>query len=109
MNLSTLANNYITQKRQLGYKVKYEARCISDFAQYCEARGTSHRFTIELALEWASLAPSRSSIAIARRFGILRPFSLYLNQHAFSSLVLPTRYLARLTGDCLPIFTVQQR
>lgn len=93
MNLSTLANNYITQKRQLGYTLKAEARCIVNFAQYCDAKGISYSFTIEFALEWASLAPSGSSIAIARRFGILRPFSLYLNQHGFSSLVLPTRYL----------------
>jgi integrase len=93
MNLSTLANNYITQQRQLGYKLTSEARCIIDFAQYCEARDTNHPFTIEVAVEWASLAPSGSSIAIARRFGVLRPFSRYLNQHAFSSLVLPTHYL----------------
>lgn len=90
MNLITLANEYINEKRQLGYQLKTEARYISDFAEYCEKKG---EFTIELALEWASLAPSGSSIAIARRFGMLRPFSIYLSQHTPISLVLPTRYL----------------
>lgn len=90
MNLITLANEYINEKRQLGYQLKTEARYIIDFAEYCEKKG---EFTIELALEWASLAPSGSSIAIARRFGMLRPFSIYLGQHTPISLVLPTRYL----------------
>lgn len=93
MNLITLANRYITERRQLGYKLTSEARCILDFAGYFQEREANHALTTELTLEWASLAPSGSSIAIARRFGILRPFSQYLHQHGFTHLVLPTHYL----------------
>jgi len=93
MNLITLANNYITEKRQLGYKLTHEARCILDFARYFQEREASLELTVELTLEWASLAPSGSPIAIARRFGMLRPFSRYLYQHGFTHLVLPSHYL----------------
>ena len=93
MNLITLANRYITERRQLGYKLISEARCILDFAGYFQEIEGGHALTTELTLEWASLAPSGSSIAIARRFGILRPFSQYLHQHGFTHLVLPMHYL----------------
>jgi integrase/recombinase XerD len=93
MNLVTLANRYITEKRQLGYKLTYEARCILDFSRYFQDRKASLELTTELTLQWANLAPSGSSIAIARRFGILRPFSQYLHQHRFTPFVLPSHYL----------------
>jgi integrase/recombinase XerD len=93
MNLVTLANRYITEKRQLGYKLTYEARCILDFSRYFQDRKASLELTTELTLQWANLAPSGSSIAIARRFGILRPFSQYLHQHGFTPFVLPSHYL----------------
>lgn len=93
MNLVTLANRYITEKRQLGYKLTYEAHCILEFSRYFQDREASLELTTELTLQWASLAPSGSSITIARRFGILRPFSQYLHQHGFTSFVLPSHYL----------------
>lgn len=93
MNLVTLANRYITEKRQLGYKLTYEAHCILEFSRYFQDREASLELTTELTLQWASLAPLGSSIAIARRFGILRPFSQYLHQHGFTPFVLPSHYL----------------
>jgi integrase/recombinase XerD len=93
MNLVTLANRYITEKRQLGYKLTYEAHCILEFSRYFQDREASLELNTELTLQWASLAPSGSSIAIARRFGILRPFSQYLHQHGFTPFVLPSHYL----------------
>lgn len=93
MSLITLANRYISERRQLGYKLTSEAPCILNFARYSQEREASQPLTTKLAVEWASLAPSGSAIAIARRFGMLRPFSQYLHQHGFTQLVLPTHYL----------------
>ena len=38
MSLITLANRYISERRQLGYKLTSEAPCILNFARYSQER-----------------------------------------------------------------------
>ncbi len=92
MNWVNLVDAYLVQQRQLGYSLVSEGRYLLSFARFAEQ---SHelRLTIKLALCWANLAPSGSHIAIARRFGALRPFSRYLCAHGHNAIVLPSQFV----------------
>jgi len=92
MNWIHLVDAYLTQQRQLGYSLLSEGRYLLGFARFAEQQ-CELGLSIELALRWANLAPSGSNIAIARRFGILRPFSRYLNAHDQSTVILPSHFI----------------
>ncbi len=92
MNWTLLVNTYLTQKRKLGYSLHSEGNYLKSFAHYAQQDDTNH-FTVALALRWANLAPSKSSIAIARRFGVLRPFSVYLSNIGYDCVILPTHFM----------------
>jgi len=93
MNWKSLVENYLAQKQQLGYSLQSESLYLRSFARYAEQQKEKTAMTVTLALGWANLAPSGSDIAIARRFSILRPFSYYLTDLGYDSVVLPTHYL----------------
>lgn len=93
MNWTLLVESYLAQQRQLGYLLVSEGHCLHDFAQFAARQETTPALTIELALNWANLAPSGSDIAIARRFSTLRPFSRYLYINGHGSVVLPSHFI----------------
>ena len=92
MNWTLLVESYLTQKRRLGYSLVADGRYLQNFAAFAEQHGEP-ALTVILALRWANLAPSGSDIAIARRFGLLRPFSRYLSSQGYDSAVLPTHFV----------------
>jgi integrase len=93
MSWTTLVGSYLAQQRQLGYSLLSEGRYLLDFALFAEQQASELALTIELALCWANRAHSGSEMAIARRFGVLRPFSRYVCAHTIGSVVLPTHFL----------------
>lgn len=93
MNWTALIQDYLKQRRQLGYQLTIEGRQLLNFARYAEQQGAKLPLTVSLASDWAGLAPSGSSIAIARRVSLLRPFSRYLHTIDPASGILPTRLL----------------
>jgi integrase len=92
MNWVNLVETYLAKQRQLGYSLVSEGQCLLSFARFAKQHGETE-LTTTLALCWANLAPSKSHIAIARRFGILRPFSRYLSKQGHGNIVLPARYV----------------
>ena len=93
MNWTFLVAEYLAQQRQLGYSLISEGRYLQSFALFAEQQENATTLTIELALRWANQAHSGSDIAIARRFGVLRPFSRYLCIHGIDSVVLPSHFI----------------
>lgn len=91
MNWTALVESYLKQRHQLGYALISEGRCLLNFAAYAEQQKEPTSLTVSLALGWANLAPSGSSIAIARRFSLLRPFSRYLKSIKSETVLLPTK------------------
>lgn len=92
MSWATVVNTYLAQRRQLGYTLESEGRSLLDFALFAD-KEKAPQLTVSLALQWANHAPSGSSIAIARRLSILRPFSRYLCSMGLSMEILPTKLI----------------
>jgi integrase/recombinase XerD len=92
MNWIELVDSYLAQQRQLGYLLVSEGRYLQSFARFAQSQHLE-ALTVELALNWANLAPSGSNIAIARRFCTLRPFSRYLSARGHGSVVLPSHFI----------------
>lgn len=62
---------------------------------YAETQNPSLPLDIQLVQQWASLAPSGSEIAIARRMSIVRVFSKYLHFIYPNSTIVPTKLIGR--------------
>jgi len=92
MNWTSLVEAYLVQQRQLGYLLVSEEGYLRSFAAFVEQQENKTTLTIELAFDWAKQAPSGSDIAIARRFGVLRPFFRYLATQGYDAEVLPTHF-----------------
>jgi integrase len=92
MNWVNVIEAYLAKQRQLGYSLVSEEQYLLSFARFAE-QSCETELTIKLALCWANLAPSKSHIAIARRFSALRPLSRYLSEQGHSNIILPTHYV----------------
>lgn len=103
MNWIALVEGYLKQRRHLGYQLSIDGQQLLNFARYAEQRGAKLPLTVSLARDWAGVAPSGSSIAMARRASLLRPFSRYLSTLDPRQGLLPTRLMG-LTHRRLPPF-----
>lgn len=93
MNWTTLVQDYLKQRRQLGYQLTIDGCQLHNFARYAEQQEAKLPLTVSLARDWAGIAPSGSSIAMARRVSLLRPFSRYLSTIDPVQGILPTRLM----------------
>lgn len=93
MNWTALVEDYLSQRRQLGYQLTIDGRQLLNFARYAKQRNAKLPLTVSLARGWASAAPSGSAIAMARRVSLLRPFSRYLSLIDPNTHILPTRLM----------------
>ncbi len=83
--------SYLKQRRQLGYLLVTEGQSLKQFALFAEQQHILPPLTLSHALAWANLAPSKSSIAIARRLSLLRTFFRYLKTIWPDTSVIPTK------------------
>lgn len=105
MNWINLVQSYLAQQRQLGYSLISEGRYLEQFAQFATQQG-QQELSVEFALCWANKALSGSSLAITRRFSILRPFSRYLCSLGIGSTILPSHFIGPTHRRLAPfIFT----
>lgn len=93
MNWILLVEDYLKQRRQMGYQLLIEGQQLLNFARYAERKKAKLPLTVALARNWGSSAPSGSPIAMARRVSLLRPFSQYLNSLDPTQVILPTRLM----------------
>jgi integrase/recombinase XerD len=108
MNWIALVEDYLSQRRQLGYQLTIDGRQLLNFARYAEQRNAVLPLTISLARDWAGAAPSGSAIAVARRVSLLRPFTRYLNLIDSDTRILPSRLMGP-THRRLPPFIYSQK
>ena len=108
MNWIALVEDYLSQRRQMGYQLTIDGRQLLNFARYAEQRSAVLPLTISLARDWAGAAPSGSAIAMARRASLLRPFSRYLNLIDPDTRILPARLMGP-THRRLPPFIYSQK
>jgi len=78
----THAENYLNERRQLGFKLRSSGYSIKSFARYFDALGYQGAPTIEIIADWARLDKGNSNkpVTWARRLNKLRSFARYL-QH----------------------------
>ena len=103
MSWIALVQDSLKQRRQMGYKLTIDGQQLLNFARYAEQQSAKPPLTVSLARDWAAVAPSGSSIAMARRVSLLRPFSRYLNSLDSTQDILPTRLMGH-THRRLPPF-----
>ena len=107
MKWSSLVDRYLQDRRNLGYSLTIDGRTLQGFAAFVDAKKVPLRLELSIVLEWASLAPSGSEIAIARRVSIVRAFSLYLHTIDSSSPVISVDQVGR-THRRLPPYIYSQ-
>jgi integrase len=74
--LRSALKRYVSVRQGLGYKYQEQARDLSDFVSFMEARKAT-TITTKLALAWATLPP-RSSISSALRLTVVRGFARHI-------------------------------
>ena len=76
--LRAAAENYVTMRRGLGFKLREVNKGLIDFVSFLEERGADY-ITTSLALEWAQRPSSVQPAEWARRLRCVRGFARYLS------------------------------
>ena len=81
-NMQSRVQDYLAERRRLGFRLKSNGRALASFARYADALGQAGPLTIEVMAEWARQAKRGRGEpeTWARRFKLLRPFARYLRQ-----------------------------
>jgi len=93
MNWQSLVGSYLALKRHLGYELIREREYLQNFARFAAKQSDADSLSIDLALRWANLTHSDADITVAKRFGVIRPFSRYLAMLGHDAVILPTHFL----------------
>lgn len=75
-SLRQAAQDYLSLRRSLGFKLRCAGALLLKFAAFAEARGAEY-VTISLALEWATLPPHQKPATRADRMKAVRVFARY--------------------------------
>jgi hypothetical protein len=75
--LGEAANEYLTLRRSLGYKLEAHGRLLPQFAEFLDERQATV-ITTALALEWATQPVERSVVWWHQRLAIAAGFARYL-------------------------------
>ncbi|HEY8695624.1 MAG TPA: tyrosine-type recombinase/integrase [Chloroflexota bacterium] len=75
--LQHAAEEYLALRRALGFKLESQGPLLLNCVGYLDRAGAS-TITIELALAWAQLPPSRDPVWYGRRLGVVRGFAKHL-------------------------------
>jgi integrase/recombinase XerD len=97
--LGTDVDVYVAVRRAAGFSFRSEARQLSSFAAFSEARGASH-VRASLAIEWAGLA--RSVSQRARRLGHVIRLARYLRAEDLRHEVAPAVFGAEKRARPVP-------
>jgi integrase/recombinase XerD len=79
MNPLTLhLDNYLTLRRQLGYKLRNSGYLLHRFVRFAQQKRATF-ITTKLALGWATHPPHIPPVQKARRLGLVRGFAHYVS------------------------------
>jgi len=75
----SLAEDYLTERRALGFDLRMAAHYITTFARFADERDHSGPLTNDIVLNWVQgQAKQANPYSWARRLEVLRPFARYL-------------------------------
>ncbi len=75
----SLAKDYLSERRALGFALRMEGHQITSFALFADERGHSGPLTNDIVLNWVQGRARRASpFSWAWRLKVLRPFARYL-------------------------------
>lgn len=82
VKLEARVNDFLAERRRLGFESKGMGLALFHFARYVDALGHRGPLTLEIMADWARRDKRNSTTPItwARRLKILRPFARYLQQ-----------------------------
>jgi integrase/recombinase XerD len=94
--LRARAEEYLTMRRALGFKLTTQGRHLMSFVRFCEERSAGH-VTVSLAVEWATQVTrgSGNEVYQARRLDVVRIFARHLQTLDPATEVPPDDVLAR--------------
>lgn len=100
-----LANDYLTERRQLGFDLTIQGSQIKAFARFADESGHTGPLTTEIVLGWVK-GKARHAVPFswARRLETLRPFAGYLARGIRSPSFRRQPSLAGHTGGSRHIF-----
>jgi hypothetical protein len=77
--LLTLADDYLVERRALGFDLRISGDQITAFARFVDAAGHTGPLTARITLDWVQgQAKHAKPLSWARRLDVLRPFARYL-------------------------------
>jgi len=76
------AENYLKERRQLGYRLRSQGNALRSFARYIDSLCLEGPLTVEIMVAWARRAKTHGDnpATWARRLKLLGPFARYLQQ-----------------------------
>jgi integrase/recombinase XerD len=77
-SLHKAAEEYLTVRRALGFKLKMQGRLLLQFVDYLESSGLE-TVTTEAAVAWATAPSDASAVWHGMRFGVARRFAAHLH------------------------------
>jgi integrase len=79
LTLLSLAEDYLTERRSLGFDLRITGEQITAFARFIDATGHTGPLTTRITLDWVQgQAKYAKPLSWARRLDVLRPFARYL-------------------------------
>ncbi len=82
ITMQSHAENYLDERRRLGYRLRSPTYALRSFARYVDGLGLEGPLTVEVMAAWARRAKTHGDnpATWARRLKLLRPFARYLQQ-----------------------------
>ena len=82
VKIQSYAENYLDERRRLGYGLRTTGYVVRSFARYVDGLGHAGPLTVEVMAAWARRAKTNGDNPApwARRLKLLRPFARYLQQ-----------------------------
>ncbi|ASP69718.1 hypothetical protein [Sinorhizobium meliloti] len=77
----SFAEDYLSERRALGFKLRMEGHYITAFALFADQQGHRGPITNGVVLNWVQgQAKQATPLSWARRLAVLRPFARYLTR-----------------------------
>ena len=82
MTMQMLVDNYLAERRRLGFQLRKMGNDLASFARYIDSLGYREPLTLELMAAWAKQDKWHKDdpATWSRRIQALRPFTRYLQQ-----------------------------
>ncbi len=104
--LKGMLENFIQQKRSLGYKYTVEQDRLRRFSEYTIKHGIEHKsLSKELVMGWTARKKDESVKTWMHRSSSLRQFALYLQSHGYKAFIPPKKHKVRRDEYIPYIFT----